>query len=66
VTVVTNQPNFKVKANNDWLEVKKEGNLTFKVTASANSGDARTGSVSVTALDDENKEVGTYEMKVTQ
>lgn len=66
VTVVTNQPNYKVKANNDWLEVKKVDNLTFKVTASQNNGDARTGSVTVTALNDENKEVGSYDMPVTQ
>ena len=66
VTVVTNQPNFKVKANNDWLEVRKVDNLTFKVTANQNTGNARTGSVTVTALNEENKEVGTYEMQVTQ
>lgn len=66
VTVVTNQPNFKAKANNDWLEVRKVDNLTFKVTANQNTGNARTGSVTVTALNEENKEVGTYEMQVTQ
>lgn len=66
VLVVTNQSNFKVKANDDWLEVKKKDNLTFEVTAQQNTGDARTGSVTVTALNNDNEEVGTYEMQVTQ
>ena len=66
VTVVTNLPNFKAKANDSWLKVKTTDAATLQVTADPNTGDARTGTVTLYALNEQNEEVATFDLKVQQ
>lgn len=66
VTVLTNQEGFKVKANENWMKVKVKDDATFQVTAEANTSDARTGTVTVYALNEKNEEVATFDLKVQQ